>query len=114
MNCQISPPCALPLNILPDSRETLMAVTEEEVIWCYHSLLGRDPESAEAVLSHFHSAPDFRSLVMRFIGSNEFKQNQSSGAHYTETTKAIMRSVPEVHRADIFNESTKWFDYKWL
>ncbi len=55
-----------------------MAVTEEDVIWCYRTILGRNPESAEAVERLVFAAKDFRSLVMRFVDSQEHKMQNSS------------------------------------
>jgi tRNA (mo5U34)-methyltransferase len=48
------------------------AATKEDVIWCYRSLLGRDPESTEVVDRQAALSPDFRALVLRFVSSQEF------------------------------------------
>jgi len=50
-----------------------MAVTEEEVLWCYRTILGREPESADIVKRKSSLEKDFRSLVLGFIGSNEYR-----------------------------------------
>ena len=47
------------------------AVTREEVIWCYQTLLGREPESEDAVLPHLESG-SFKSLVRSFVGTPEY------------------------------------------
>lgn len=48
-----------------------MSVSEEEVIWCYRSFLGREPESHAVVEMHLDTS-DFRELVKKFTSSNEF------------------------------------------
>ena len=50
-----------------------MAVTEEEVRWCYRSILGREPESAEIVQQKAAAERDFRTLVLGFIASGEYR-----------------------------------------
>ena len=54
-----------------------MAVTEEDVVWCYRSFLGRNPESAETALRHASSAKDFRSLVLLFVSCQEFRNKNA-------------------------------------
>ncbi|MBE2259449.1 MAG: class I SAM-dependent methyltransferase [Rhodobacteraceae bacterium] len=48
-----------------------MAVTREEVVWCYRALLQRDPESDAALASHLGNK-SFRQLVEGFVRSPEF------------------------------------------
>ena len=52
-------------------------IQEEDVVWCYREILGRHPESAAAVQSHLASVKDFRSLVSRFIRSQEHWQKMA-------------------------------------
>lgn len=85
-----------------------MSVSEDDVVWCYQSILERSPESRDAVLKHANSALNLRTLVLDFIGSDEFR----SRTRYPKTTQALMESIPEVHRADLFKGKTKHFDYK--
>jgi sulfatase maturation enzyme AslB (radical SAM superfamily) len=47
------------------------AVTREEVIWCYQTLLGREPESEDAILPHLESG-SFKSLVRSFVSTSEY------------------------------------------
>jgi pyruvate-formate lyase-activating enzyme len=47
------------------------AVTREDVVWCYRTLLRREPESEDAILSHL-KITDFRSLVASFVTSPEY------------------------------------------
>ena len=54
-----------------------MAITDDDVIWCYRSLLGRAPESQEAVQSIAGEANDFRSLVRLFLRSPEYQEKTS-------------------------------------
>jgi SAM-dependent methyltransferase len=51
-----------------------VAVTQEDVNWCYSSLLDRAPESVEVVQRHMASAKDFRTLVLNFVNSPEHKK----------------------------------------
>jgi SAM-dependent methyltransferase len=50
-----------------------LAVTDDDVIWCYRALLGRSPESQDAVRVLVGSAQDFRSLVLLFLRSPEYQ-----------------------------------------
>jgi SAM-dependent methyltransferase len=50
-----------------------MAVTEEEVGWCYRAILGREPESDDIVKLKSSQEEDFRSLVLGFISSPEYR-----------------------------------------
>lgn len=46
-------------------------VSREEVIWCYRTLLGREPESEEVILANAKSK-DIKDLVECFVTSPEF------------------------------------------
>jgi SAM-dependent methyltransferase len=48
-----------------------MSVSEEEVVWCYRLLLGREPESRQVVLEHM-DCESRASLIRVFLGSAEF------------------------------------------
>jgi uncharacterized Fe-S cluster-containing radical SAM superfamily enzyme len=48
------------------------AVSREDVVWCYRNLLGREPESEAAVLSHA-SSKSFKRLVECFVRSPEYQ-----------------------------------------
>ena len=53
-------------------------VSREDVLWCYHYLLGRMPESdfvVEQKLAH----KTFRSLVDDFVRSDEFQKRKGEG-----------------------------------
>jgi SAM-dependent methyltransferase len=54
-----------------------VAVTQEEVNWCYDAILGRSPESADVVQRHASTAKDFRSLVLNFFNSAEYRIKHS-------------------------------------
>ncbi len=58
----------------------VMAITEEEVVWCYRSILGREPESAHIIQQQIGSTKDFRALVLRFITSPEYQQRMAQPA----------------------------------
>ena len=46
-------------------------VSREEVVWCYRTLLGREPESEEVILANAKSK-DVKDLVENFVSSTEF------------------------------------------
>jgi SAM-dependent methyltransferase len=48
-------------------------VTRDDVIWCYRTLLRREPESEEVVRLHTDCS-DLRTLVQRFITCEEFSR----------------------------------------
>jgi SAM-dependent methyltransferase len=56
-----------------------LAVTEDDVIWCYQSLLGRAPESREAV-QKLVAAADIRALVLLFLASPEYQKRNARHA----------------------------------
>jgi 2-polyprenyl-3-methyl-5-hydroxy-6-metoxy-1,4-benzoquinol methylase len=50
--------------------------TRDDVVWCYRFLLGREPESEEAILSHLNNKI-FRDLILTFTSSAEFVEKNS-------------------------------------
>lgn len=54
-------------------------VSREDVLWCYHALLNREPESEEVIKLH-SSAEDLKILVKTFIESEEFRNRQGTTA----------------------------------
>lgn len=52
-------------------------VSRNDVIWCYRTLLGREPESEGVILSHINSN-NFQDLVERFVHSPEFLAKTNS------------------------------------
>lgn len=46
-------------------------VSREEIIWCYRTLLGREPESEAAILSNANNK-DLKTLVQGFVTSPEY------------------------------------------
>ena len=52
-----------------------MSVTREEVLWCYQNLLGREPESDEAIRVHLDNKT-LRDVVNAFTNSEEFRQQR--------------------------------------
>ena len=52
-------------------------VTDDDVVWCYRALLGRQPESADSIRTHAAAAKDFRSLVLGFVETPEFRQRSA-------------------------------------
>lgn len=59
-----------------------MPVSRDEIVWCYRAILGREPESEGAVLTHLKE-PDFSSLRETFLCSAEFSRDRiaSSSTH---------------------------------
>lgn len=53
-------------------------VSHDDVIWCYRSILGREPESQTALERHVSAVEDFRSLVLRFLSSQEYRSRLGS------------------------------------
>jgi len=47
-------------------------VSESDVIWCYETFLGREPENYQAVRQHIKSACCWKRLVYNFKSSEEF------------------------------------------
>ena len=60
---------------MPVSKTTVstMPVTEDDVRWCYQTLLRRAPESQGIIDYWVRDAVDLRDLVNRFLGSAEYK-----------------------------------------
>jgi acetyltransferase-like isoleucine patch superfamily enzyme len=56
---------------------TSQLVTREEIVWCYRNLLGREPESEEAIFAHVN-CKNFKDLVAAFTGSAEFSARAST------------------------------------
>jgi SAM-dependent methyltransferase len=53
-------------------RSLTPGLTRDDVIWCYRTLLQREPET-EAVVRWHLTASHWRSMVQAFIGSDEFQ-----------------------------------------
>ncbi len=65
---------------------THIPITEPDVLWCYRTFLGREPESAAAVKAHVVPNRDLRHLIQSFVCSAEFQEslnrnNQEDYAH---------------------------------
>jgi SAM-dependent methyltransferase len=52
----------------------MVTVTVDEVVWCYRTLLGREPESDQTVAEICSSSRNLKSLVEKFVSSEEFQQ----------------------------------------
>lgn len=65
---------------------TGLTVSREDIVWCYRHLLGREPESEEAIQAHgrFFS---FKALVECFVASPEYA-GRSSAVAYAGTPPA--------------------------
>lgn len=49
------------------------SLTSDDVAWCYHQILGRPPENDTVIEQHIAATHDLRSLVLKFIASEEFR-----------------------------------------
>lgn len=56
-------------------------LTQEDVLWAYRLLLGREPESEQAVESHIKNSVDRNELVQIIIGSDEYMQKNTIQPH---------------------------------
>jgi SAM-dependent methyltransferase len=66
-----------------------MAVTEEEVLWCYRALLRREPETAEIVKLKMSLEKDFRSLLLGFLNSQEYLREVAAAGFVALDRNAI-------------------------
>jgi SAM-dependent methyltransferase len=53
------------------------SVTNDDVLWCYRHLLGREPESQSVVDRQVARWPDFRGLVMGLLNSPEYHKKRA-------------------------------------
>ncbi|MDB5974301.1 MAG: methyltransferase type 12 [Nevskia sp.] len=56
-----------------------MPVSRDEVSWCYRLILGREPESEEAIQAHM-LRDDRKSLLQEFLSSDEFVDSAASAS----------------------------------
>ncbi len=74
------------------------SVTEEDVVWCYRTFLGRDPESAAVITPHLKHR-NFKSLALSFANSEEYAARQrpkhltASPSANTQEQVALMTSA---------------------
>ncbi|HLI29966.1 MAG TPA: FkbM family methyltransferase [Terriglobia bacterium] len=68
-----------------------MAVTEEEVVWAYRMILGREPESRAAIQSHLH-CKNITELRAHFMNCHEFRSNMHL-AQFTRRSKWVAVEV---------------------
>lgn len=75
------------------------SVSREDVVWCYRTLLGREPES-EAVIDWHSRAKSFRELVEHFAGSAEFRANLGAARapKHISVSQDIVRILRDSHR----------------
>lgn len=94
------------------------AVSRDEIIWCYRTLLGRDPESENAILAHARHK-NLQGLVEVFLRSTEFHQRLKNGVSREDIVwcyRKLLGREPEsetailshVHRKD-FQDLVEWF-----
>ena len=77
-----------------------LMVSRDDVLWCYRHLLGREPESEEAVLSHLRFR-DFKALAQHFVDSVEYSGNRHDATDRRPAGTAPYGIGPEVFRAAI-------------
>ena len=62
-------------KLWPNSRKKTLignGVSREDVVWCYRTLLDREPESEEVIKAHRRTI-NFKELVAGFVDSQEFR-----------------------------------------
>jgi hypothetical protein len=83
------------LVLPPQPKPGAPAVTDGDVVWCYRSILGREPESADAIRTYVATAPNFRSLVLEFLESPEYKMKTGAGAASPQRKETSARPVTD-------------------
>ena len=70
-------------------------VTRDEVIWCYRLILGREPESEEAI-AHQQQYEDLEALRAFFLQSSEYKEKISIKSPTQQLETVEFKTKPEV------------------
>jgi SAM-dependent methyltransferase len=81
-----------------------MAVSEEEVVWCYRLLLGREPESAQAISRHM-GCEDLATLRQVFIRSGEFSTRWRRKADPAQQVRRLPLDIPAIEVEHAATES---------
>jgi hypothetical protein len=87
------------------------AVTREQIVWCYRTLLGREPESEAAILAHT-KAKSFQELVENFARSPEFIGNTKKGVSRDEIVwcyRTLLGRDPESEAAILVHSNAENF-----
>ena len=78
-------------------------LTREDVIQCYKTILGRDPENEEVIQHHLSNAKSFWDLVERAVHSDEFKSlighSAATRLDVIECYSRILKRKPESEAA---------------
>jgi hypothetical protein len=77
-------------------------VSRDDVVWCYHNLLRREPESERAIAAHGRFIK-FRSLVKAIVNSPEYSGQRPATRHAGST---ILDTADPISSED-FTRSTK-------
>jgi len=73
-----------------------MSITRDEVLWGYRMILGRDPESEEALVANMGS-DDLYHLQQRFMGSEEFLLKRKNYlAERNASTPSVAPLIPSL------------------
>lgn len=86
-------------------------VSREQIIWCYRTLLGREPESEEAILAHADHK-NVHDLVDQVVKSPEFVENNSRGVSKEEIIwcfRTLLGRDPESEAAIAAHDNAKNF-----
>lgn len=67
-------------RVVVELRDQKARATREQVIWCYQSILGRQPEDDAVVQQWVKTNKGFASMVKMFIDSAEFQQIRQDSA----------------------------------
>jgi len=69
-----------------------MSVSVEEIIWCYRTLLGREPESETVVKAHLKSE-NFKALVESFVSCQEFLSRRKTTSAKTSERVTLIHQL---------------------
>lgn len=86
-------------------------VTREQIIWCYRTLLGREPESEAAILLHTQSK-SLQDLIEGFCRSPEFVANSRRGVSRDEILwcyRTLLGREPESEAAILLHSKAENF-----
>jgi hypothetical protein len=64
---------ALTLTPGEDIRRNFMAISRDQVIWVYRTLLLREPESEDVIAGYINNTADRIDMILQVMQSDEFK-----------------------------------------
>jgi uncharacterized protein VirK/YbjX len=98
-----------------EHRSDETAISREQVIQCYRTILKRDPENEEVIQTHLSDANSLWRLIERFIYSEEFKtrlgDSDATRHDVIQCYKRILKREPESESAirhHLSHRATHW------